>query len=192
MHESPDLWLIRTNENLIAGPYPKEQIRKLIADKTLTPQDEICQANRQWVILTHVDEAEKLLDFEFPKDWFKPDSVMSSDVTRTQMDGETEPGTPTPTPVVGTLPDIPDLEEFEGTDTALLTSRAFRTLQIRKQARIEGRPFGAHLEVVGGTRKSALEKLGVERARVLRSIVWLLLAVGAVAVAILIQVMRKP
>lgn len=189
MQQTPDLWLIRTNENLIAGPYPGEQIRKLILDKTLTPQDEICQANKRWLVLTHVDEAEKLLSFEFPKDWFKPDDQGVTEITRTQMDDETFPGTPTPHNMQ--LPDVPELEEFEGTDTALLRSRAFRTLQTRKQARLEGRPFGPQMEVTGGSRNNVFSKVSVEKMKIIRSVIYVLFALIAIAVTVLIQVIRR-
>lgn len=60
----PDLWLIRTHENQIAGPYPRNQIIELIEQGKLTLHDEVCRANSYWFGLYEDDEVRSQLGLE--------------------------------------------------------------------------------------------------------------------------------
>jgi len=62
-----DQWLIRTAQNWIAGPYTKDQVRKMVLEGQLTLQDEVCSGNGYWVYLHERDEVLKQLGVEVPK-----------------------------------------------------------------------------------------------------------------------------
>jgi|GEM_PF-6086113 len=79
-----DLWLIRTSDNFIAGPYTQEQIRQLIRERQLGLQDELCPANQYWIFLHETEELSRLLGADVLQ-WLSEDR---EDVTLTQ----TEPG----------------------------------------------------------------------------------------------------
>lgn len=74
-----DQWLIRTAENWIAGPYPKEQVRKMVLEGKLGLQDEICSANGYWLYLHEHAEIQKALGVQIPK------SSNGDEVTETQI-----------------------------------------------------------------------------------------------------------
>jgi len=46
-----DQWLVRTSQNWIHGPYPKEKIREMVLQGELTLEDEVCEANGIWIYL---------------------------------------------------------------------------------------------------------------------------------------------
>lgn len=59
--DSPDQnqeeeWLIRTAQNVIAGPYRREQVIQLIEDGELGQKDEVCRSGSYWIYLNERDE----------------------------------------------------------------------------------------------------------------------------------------
>lgn len=74
-----DQWLIRTADNWIAGPYPKEQVRKMVLEGKLTLQDEVCPANSYWLFLHEYAEVQKALGIQIPK------AASADDITETQV-----------------------------------------------------------------------------------------------------------
>jgi hypothetical protein len=62
-----DEWLIRTEDNWIAGPYPAQQICEMILEGRLGVQDEVCAANHYWVYLHEANEIRAQLGVELPR-----------------------------------------------------------------------------------------------------------------------------
>ncbi|MBY0470591.1 hypothetical protein K2X30_05430 [bacterium] len=83
---SENLWLIRTNRNVIAGPYSQEQVQELVTQRQLTLQDEICPANGYWMYLHEREEVQKVLGVAVPR-------LMNSseeEITETETQTETQ------------------------------------------------------------------------------------------------------
>src|SRR3954471_13137598 len=80
-----DQWLVRTAQNLIMGPYKKEDVLNLIREGSLTLQDEVCQANHFWFYLHEHEELKRQLGLEMPHQLPADD-----DVTLTQTQTETK------------------------------------------------------------------------------------------------------
>lgn len=59
-----DQWLVRTAENVIAGPYTRDQIKQLIREARLRSQDEVCQANDFWMELGEHERVSKVFGTE--------------------------------------------------------------------------------------------------------------------------------
>ena len=74
-----DQWLIRTADNWLAGPYLKEQVRRMVVEGKLTLQDEVCQGNSYWIYLHEYAEVQKLLGVQVPK------SAGGDEITETQI-----------------------------------------------------------------------------------------------------------
>ena len=62
-----DQWLVRTSENWIAGPYPKDQICEMIRSGKLKAQDEVCSGSGYWIYLSETDLLKQFLGVELPK-----------------------------------------------------------------------------------------------------------------------------
>jgi hypothetical protein len=82
---SVEHWLVRTAENVIAGPYSKEQICELIREGELTLPDEVCPANRHWFFLHEREEVARSLGVEMSDHLVEPDD----EPTHTQTETET-------------------------------------------------------------------------------------------------------
>jgi hypothetical protein len=62
-----DQWMIRTAENWIAGPYLREQVCKMILERKLALEDEVCSANGYWIYLHEREEILRHLGVEVPQ-----------------------------------------------------------------------------------------------------------------------------
>lgn len=110
-----DQWLVRTSQNIIAGPYTKEQVLHLVRDGQLGTQDEVCPANGYWFFLHETEEVTRQLGISVPR-------ALGDDeeVTETQTQTDTT-----------SLPEI-DFETFEegehdvGAQTTVLSSSSMR------------------------------------------------------------------
>jgi hypothetical protein len=78
-------WLVRTQQNVIMGPYSREEVREMIQEGSLGLQDEVCQANHYWIYLHEREELIKQLGMEPPAY-----QVSDEDVTLTQTETETQ------------------------------------------------------------------------------------------------------
>lgn len=109
---STDQWLIRTVENRILGPYTGEQVRRLILDRKLGPQDEVCMGNSFWFRLQEKQEVFDQLgiDPELPE----TEDELSDDVTIALV---SDPS----------IPEIP--VEARGSDEAVLSNRLLRQVK---------------------------------------------------------------
>jgi hypothetical protein len=122
--------MIRTAENLITGPYSTEEIRSLVREGKLRPQDEICQANDYWIFLHESDELIKKLGVALPAGSWKRGS--NDDITETETETETVTATPTGRPrAEAPIPDLPDLPpEGSGSTVTRAMSRAQTKIHI--------------------------------------------------------------
>lgn len=66
MAKDSSQWLIRTAENMIAGPYSAQQIREFIETEKLNRHDEICRNNHYWITLHEGDELWEQLQTRLP------------------------------------------------------------------------------------------------------------------------------
>ncbi|MBI2711397.1 MAG: hypothetical protein HYX41_00850 [Bdellovibrio sp.] len=82
--ETSDQWLIRTADNWLAGPYLKDQVRKMVLEGKLTLQDEICPANGYWIFLHEYSEVQSALGVQVPK------ANSGDEVTETQIPTSTK------------------------------------------------------------------------------------------------------
>lgn len=82
-----DQWLIRTSQNIIAGPYTREQVCHLIEDQKLGPDDEVCPANGYWIYLHEEEELLRQLGVKLPHAY---GPASEEEITQTQTDTLTE------------------------------------------------------------------------------------------------------
>lgn len=62
-----ELWLIRTAQNEIAGPYTRDRLLDLIRGGSLSFRDEVCRANDYWIGLNELDEVRSKLGPDVPE-----------------------------------------------------------------------------------------------------------------------------
>lgn len=62
----PHVWMIRTTENVLSGPYTQPQLVQLIEEEKLELTDEICRGNGYWIYLHEEQEVKKQLGIEVP------------------------------------------------------------------------------------------------------------------------------
>ncbi|MCM2279403.1 MAG: hypothetical protein NDJ89_15110 [Oligoflexia bacterium] len=151
---APDRWLVRTEKNQLQGPFGVEELRRLIQDGKLGPQDEVCRANSYWITLHERDEVRNQLGIDSPK------STVADDEEITQTDAAYRPlatesrvaaqgAAPDPQARPAALappepdfapafpqpePELPELSHDElqdalNEDTAVLSNRALREFQ---------------------------------------------------------------
>ena len=60
-------WLVRTATNLITGPYNRDELTRLILDRKLSLQDEICRSHGYWIFIHERDEVFKQLGISIPR-----------------------------------------------------------------------------------------------------------------------------
>ena len=125
-------WLVRTALNLIAGPYSREQVRQMILSGQLRAQDEICRSNHYWIQLHEREEVSAELGADVLAH-LSNDADEEATLTRTdpgaglrpQPSAGAAPSVPVATVEVATedasIPDLPDLAEFEDEQTSVLT-----------------------------------------------------------------------
>jgi hypothetical protein len=162
---SDDQWLIRTVENRILGPYTGEQVRRLILDRKLGPQDEVCHGNSYWFRLQEKQEVFDQLGID--PEIAETEEELSDDVT---------------VALVGD-PSIPDLPvDARGSDEAVLSNRLLR--QVKRNAPIGSATARMEPQVRGDIARST----SFELVRL-----WKFLAVllGGVVLILLYAVMNR-
>lgn len=146
-----DLWLVRTVKNMVAGPYTRDQLKKMVLEGQLGPQDEICQANEYWFFLYETDEVKRQLGIDVPRTPYGLGEDEDATETSTEMIMETE----TPTPVANERGDVPELSEpAEGVqeEATVMANRAFREIRPKKK---KGAAAGGRAAVVAAAAKEA-------------------------------------
>lgn len=120
-------WLVRTAQNLVAGPYSREQVRQMILSGQLKAQDEICRSNHYWIQLHEREEVSSELGADVL-------ASLSNDTDEEATLTRTDPGAGLRPPQSASasaaspessaddaIPDLPDLAEFEDEQTSVLT-----------------------------------------------------------------------
>jgi len=107
--------MIRTKENVLSGPFPKEEIVQRVLNGQLREADEVCAGDGYWIYLHERLESRALLGIDLPR-------------TEEFHEEATETGTETATVTV-TKPSVEDKSESAGVPTPL--SENGRTESIR-------------------------------------------------------------
>jgi hypothetical protein len=81
-----EMWLVRTSENIISGPFEKEHVRRLILEGELGLQDEICCGNSYWIYLHEAGEVQAQLQIEVPPQSAEEGTGDIDELTQTQTD----------------------------------------------------------------------------------------------------------
>ena len=76
-----DQWLVRTSQNLIHGPYSKQEICQFIQGAKLTTLDEVCSSSGYWFFLHEIAEVKSQLGVNPPVPAHHPDD----EVTETEV-----------------------------------------------------------------------------------------------------------
>ena len=173
-------WLIRTANNIIGGPYSRNQVVQLIQEGKLGPQDEVCQANHYWIFLHEQAEVESQLGIQMPRTARGDDD----EITETQTDSvSVTPGVNSAVELtLATLPPMPS--DYEG-GTAVLSHGTFRDAKstVSGSAVMRGSSIPeAHEGVVGAS--------ALERPSLWRSLVWFMVAAGLVIVFVVLHLLR--
>ncbi len=79
-------WLVRTAENLIAGPYTSQQVREFIAEEKINRHDEICPANGYWIYLHEGDELWDQLNIRLPRGGDDAEITQTEDISIPELD----------------------------------------------------------------------------------------------------------
>lgn len=82
-----DLWLIRTADNWIAGPYTKDQVRTMVLEAKLTLEDEVCPSNGYWFYLSEPEHVRQFLGVEVPK--VRVRAQLDDEITEPSVEGAT-------------------------------------------------------------------------------------------------------
>ncbi len=81
-------WMVRTSDNVLAGPYSLEDIKQLAEDRSLLKDDELCHANQYWFYLHDQEEVRTQLGFHLK---FAASDDPHEEVTQTEQEsGETK------------------------------------------------------------------------------------------------------
>lgn len=179
MNARSDQWLIRTKENLIAGPYTTEQVRKLVREGQLSNLDELCQANQYWFQLQERDELKKFLGIETPQK--NKIDISEEEITETETATLTADVTPPPP-----SDDIPELPQLPPDDDQ---TRALPSHTYRKQ-RIESRRSGT-TSVAKRISVSPQLPARLEGISWLRNITWLLIGLAALILYGVLKLIRS-
>jgi hypothetical protein len=63
-------WMIRTAENILSGPFTKDQVIQLIQEGKLDLTDEVCGSGHYWVFLHEEAEIKTQLGVDLPQSFF--------------------------------------------------------------------------------------------------------------------------
>jgi hypothetical protein len=177
-----DQWLIRTSQNLVAGPYTREQVCQLIRDGQLGLQDEFCAANGYWIYVHEREEVKRVLGVDVPRG-----APTDDEITETQ----------TVRPPPGSPASAGFSSDFGGDDgapdtTAVLNSELMR--KMRPGGAAETPPAGtvvpppsspAPTPAAAGQPAVSIAGAGMERSAFVRGFAWVL-ALGVLLVIYLV------
>jgi hypothetical protein len=100
-----NLWMIRTSENLISGPYSKKQVIQLIDDGQLELTDEICHANQYWIYLHEQEEVKRQLGIDIPNSFIEPEEPTQTETDTSVINSQSAPdaGNPSATTTMAAM-----------------------------------------------------------------------------------------
>lgn len=127
-----DKWLVRTEKNLILGPFSTEDVRQMITSGALGYQDEVCGAGSYWIYLHEIEEVKRQLGITVPRQPLPGDE---EEVTETDTESVTTEISLQDAAAYGDVDsDIPELSDSVTENTAVLNNRAFRQFRAKKPA----------------------------------------------------------
>jgi hypothetical protein len=123
-----DQWLIRTAQNWIAGPYTKEQVCKMIMDRQLGHEDEVCSANGYWIYLNEPSEVREQLGIDLPSKVSDRDDITQTSIVEEKEQEEEEDATD---PEIFSPPakSLTDLPNSVTESTGVIDASQFRELK---------------------------------------------------------------
>jgi len=92
-------WMIRTAENILSGPFTKDQVIQLIQEGKLDLTDEVCGSGHYWVFLHEEVEIKTQLGIDLPQSFFdaeestqtESDNTPAAHLVRTAQNNPTGP-----------------------------------------------------------------------------------------------------
>jgi hypothetical protein len=92
-------WMIRTAENILSGPFTKDQVIQLIQEGKLDLTDEVCGSGHYWVFLHEEGEIKSQLGIDLPQSFFdaeestqtESDNTPAAHLVRTAQNNPTGP-----------------------------------------------------------------------------------------------------
>jgi hypothetical protein len=177
---SGDLWLLRTADNRLDGPYTKAELCQLIEAGELGPQDEVCRANHYWISLHEQQEVMDQLGIRPQFQKSKPGSGSGAgsedEITETQTEVNEVDGTPAAIGDAGEdIPDLPDEAEFAGTAV------------IRRAKKLPGAKAAAP---TGPLQVSVRGISRMERPSIWRGAAWILILAAGVLIYSVLKILR--
>lgn len=185
-----DQWLVRTANNIIAGPYSREQVVRLIQDGKLGLQDEVCQANHYWIMLHEHQEVLDQLGIHLPRAPRGEDDEVTE--TQTEAIPAGAPAGASAQDDISPTPQAP--ADYEG-GTAVLSRGSFRE---SKSAAGSAVTHGAHRSTGAPFSPGAVTGMGrshevhIERPAIWRSFAWLLIVAACLLVVVVLRLLRAP
>ncbi len=176
-----DRWLVRSADNVIAGPYTKEEIRALSETRGLMADDELCPAGGYWFYVHDVEEGRRFCDFPLKPAFSTPIDVQEeitetdSGATKTVIDVKRDWEEADPT-----LDEI-ELEMESGVEAGVLENRSFREIKAPIKAARRYQPV--HRPHASGTRANpprGIESIRLYQFLVLAILIFLVFGISAV------------
>lgn len=122
-------WLIRTERNVLRGPYGKNEVCRMIQEGELGLHDEVCRGDSYWFYLHEHLEVQSQLGIVVPR-------LRSPDDDETETEVDTRELSAHLADEIDDLNDeiyeIPELSEAVTENTAVLSNRALRQFRTRK------------------------------------------------------------
>jgi hypothetical protein len=198
-----DEWLVRTSNNQITGPYSREQIREMILQAKLKLEDEICGGNQYWIFLHENQEVKNQLGIEIPNALYTNRQEGTQTQTDTEISERTDPqniaamgaGSTVsragvrPTKETDAIPDLIELEEELGENTAVMSNRAFRDYRQRKVQEIKPMSISGSQTPMSITPEDS--EVSVERSKLAHYIVIFLMSLAVIMVLLVIKLLRQ-
>jgi len=120
------MWMIRTAENILSGPFSRQQIVQLIEEGKLDITDEVCGSSGYWIFLHEQAEVKRHLGFDLPKAFFD-----TEESTQTESDK---------TPAAHLVRSIQNTNTSPGQIAAMGTRGAARSTTLSPNTRAPGAP----------------------------------------------------
>ncbi len=133
VESSMDQWLIRTAENWIAGPYTKEQVCKMVEDRQLGQEDEVCSANGYWIYSNELNEVREQLGIQVPRKVSQHDED-----TQTSILNDEEPTDPEI--ILQPEKSLRDLPDSVTENTGVIDASQFRELKASQKKKATSAP----------------------------------------------------
>ena len=184
---SAELWLIRTTENRLTGPFPRAEVCRLILAGELGPQDEVCRAGHYWFALHEVEECRQQLGIQPQFQKATGASGADDEITETQ----TELGTDSSN-AASDIPDLPaDLVSEAEQGTAIIRRAKKPLRSATSPASSSNSPGHASLKSTpNAPLKVSVRGISVERPSIWRGAAWVLVLTAGLLVYSVLKILK--